>query len=325
MINIKVTGTGSYLPKNVITNDDLSKVVDTNDEWIRTRTGIKERRISEGENTITMATNAAKEALKDSNLDSKDIDLIIVATLTPDNFMPSTACSVQNNIGALNAMSFDISAACSGFIYGLEVASSLLNFSSRKRALVIGAETLSKILNWEDRGTCVLFGDGAGACVIEKGDKGIEAFHTHSIGEKGDNLTCGAYDVQNPYISIKNQVNEKYIKMNGREIFKFAVKSISDTVRELIKKTSWELDDIKYIVPHQANVRIIDYTAKRLNIDNDKFYTNLDKYGNTSAASIAIALDEMNKKKLLNKGDQIILVGFGGGLTYGGAALCWNG
>ncbi|MBU5301787.1 ketoacyl-ACP synthase III [Clostridium sporogenes] len=325
MSNISVIGTGSYVPNNIITNDFLSTIVDTSDEWIRTRTGILERRISKGENTIYMATESAKEAIKNANIDANDLDLIIVATLTPDNFMPSTACSVQKEIGAMNALCFDISAACSGFIYGLEIACSMLKNSFRNKALIIGAENLSKIVDWEDRNTCVLFGDGAGAAILSKTEEeGILEFHSGSNGLKGEHLTCGALKSNNNFNKNDMLETNNFIKMNGKEIFRFAVGAMSETICNIQEKTKWDLNEIKYIISHQANSRIIEYTAKKLNTHKDKFYMNLDKYGNTSAASIPIALDEMNKKGLLNKQDKIILVGFGGGLTFGGVAIVWS-
>lgn len=325
MSNISVIGTGSYVPNNIITNDFLSTIVDTNDEWIRSRTGILERRISKGEDTIYMATESAKAAIKNANIDVKDLDLIIVATLTPDNFMPSTACSIQKNIGAINALCFDISAACSGFIYGLEIAYSMLKNSSRNKALIIGAENLSKIVNWKDRNTCVLFGDGAGAAILSKTqEEGILAFHSGSNGSKGENLTCEALRANNIFNGNNVFESNSFIKMNGKEIFKFAVGAMSETICNIQEKTKWDLNEVKYIISHQANSRIIEYTSKKLNVDKNKFYINLDKYGNTSAASIPIAMDEMNKKGLLNKEDKIILVGFGGGLTFGGTAIIWS-
>lgn len=325
MSNIGIIGTGSYVPDNIVTNDFLSTVVDTSDEWIRSRTGIVERRISKGENTIYMASEAGKRAMENANIKSEEIDLIIVATLTPDNFMPSTSCSVQKEIGAKNALCFDISAACSGFIYAIEVAYSMLKSSNRNNALIIGAENLSKIVNWKDRNTCVLFGDGAGSVILSKvSQEGISAFHAGSDGTKGEHLTCEALPVNNLYIKNEEIQDYNFIKMNGKEIFRFAVGAMTSTIEEIQRLTRWDLKDVKYIVSHQANSRIIEYTAKKLNMDKHKFYMNLDKYGNTSAASIPIALDEINKNGLLKKKDKIILVGFGGGLTYGGVAISWS-
>lgn len=326
MNKVQVIGTGSYVPPKVITNEDLSHIVDTSDEWISSRTGIRERRISEGEDTSVMATKAAVKAIKRAKIKAEDIDLIIVATITPDSFTPSTACIVQSNINAKNATCFDITAACSGFIYGLEIGTQFIRTGASKTVLVIGAETLSKIINWEDRNTCVLFGDGAGAAVLKAGDKeGILSIYSGSNGSKGYTLTCGAMPVKNPYVreeNIATAISDK-VKMDGREIFKFAVKTILNGVNILLEDTNCSLEDIKYIVPHQANFRILEAAAKRLGISEEKFYVNLDKYGNTSGASIGIALDEMVEKNLIEPGDKILLIGFGGGLTYGGLIIEW--
>lgn len=326
MNKVQVIGTGSYVPERVVTNEDLSCIVDTSDEWISSRTGIRERRISEGEDTSVMATKAALKAIEMANIKPEDIDLVIVATITPDSFTPSVACMVQGNINATNATCFDLSAACSGFIYGITVASQFITTGAAKTILVIGAETLSKALNWQDRNTCVLFGDGAGAAILRASDKGgILATYTGSEGSKGNALTCGALPVKNPYVREDVVYSpEKYkIQMDGREIFKFAVKIVVKTIEKLLEDSKCSIDDIKYIVPHQANYRIIDSSAKKLGISEDKFFINLDKYGNTSGASIAIALDEMVQKNLLKSGDKILLIGFGAGLTYGGLILEW--
>lgn len=324
MFKVSIVGTGSYAPEKIITNNDISKIVDTSDEWISDRTGIKERRISTGEQTSDIATKAGEEAIRKSGLKPEDLDLIIVATATPDCFVPSTACIVQKNIGAINATCFDISAACTGFIYAVSIASQFIMTGQKKRALVIGAETLSKILNWNDRNTCVLFGDGAGAVVLEKSDKGgIISQYTGSDGTGGEHLMCGAAPLKNPYYDLDETYRDT-LSMNGREVFKFAVKVIVRSINEVLKNTDYSLEDIKYIVPHQANMKIIELASKKLKMDLSKFYINLDKYGNTSGASIPIALNEMNEKSLLQKGDKIILVGFGGGLTFGAQLIEWN-
>ena len=321
MNEVKIIGTGSYAPLNVVTNDDLSKIMDTSDEWIYSRTGIRERKISLTENTSDLSTVASIRALENAAIKAEDIDLIIVATCTPDNFIPSTACIVQANIGAINATCYDISAACSGFIYGLDIATQYIKTGRFKTALVIGAETLSKVINWEDRATCVLFGDGAGAAILKTSeDKGIISIYTGSDGVRGDVLKCEANPLINPYTSLESTYN-KFVTMDGGEIFKFAVKVIEKSIEEVLKNTEYSLEDIKYIVPHQANQRIIAYCSKKLNLDQDKFYMNLDIYGNTSAASIPIAFDELVSKNLLNKGDKLIFVGFGGGVTWGAALI----
>ena len=324
MNEVQIIGTGSYAPLNIMTNHQMSELVDTSDEWIVSMTGIKERHISQGENTSDLATKAALEALKDAKVKPEDIDLIIVASTSPDQFVPATACIVQGNIGASNAMAFDISAACTGFIFALNIGMQFLRTGQCKRALIIGAEVLSKIVDWTDRNTCILFGDGAGAAVIEAGSKkGIISVNSASEGSKYELLTCPTVDVKNSF--TKGTENFKAtIDMDGKEIFRFAVSIIESSIDRILKENNCTLEDIKYVVCHQANFRIIDFVVKRLKADKDKFYVNLDRYGNTSAASIAIALDEMNKKDLLKAGDKIILVGFGGGLTYGASLIEWT-
>lgn len=322
MSNIFIKNYGSYVPSKVVTNDMLAEIVDTSDEWIVQRTGIKERRISEGEDVSSLAINAARKILDKENLDPKDIDLIITATITPDNFVPSVSCMVQKEIGADNAMAFDISAACSGFVYAMQIAYSMMNMNNNfKKAIVIGSEVLSKIVDWEDRGTCVLFGDGAGAVLLEKSNKDkLVDFYSYSIGKKGEALQCGGFDVLNPYVTTK-QVKNKKVTMDGREVFKFAVKSIENSVKTLLERNELDINDIDYIVPHQANERIIEFTTHKLGIDKNKIFMNLQHYGNTSSASIAIALSEMNEKGMLKEGMKILLVGFGGGLTVGSLLL----
>ncbi len=324
MNEVQIIGTGSYAPLNIMTNHQMSELVDTSDEWIVSMTGIKERHISQGENTSDLATKAALEALKDAKVKPEDIDLIIVASTSPDQFVPATACIVQGNIGASNAMAFDISAACTGFIFALNIGMQFLRTGQCKRALIIGAEVLSKIVDWTDRNTCILFGDGAGAAVIEAGSKkGIISVNSASEGSKYELLTCPTVDVKNSF--TKGTDNFKAtIDMDGKEIFRFAVSIIESSIDRILKENNCTLEDIKYVVCHQANFRIIDFVVKRLKADKDKFYVNLDRYGNTSAASIAIAMDEMNKKDLLKAGDKIILVGFGGGLTYGASLIEWT-
>ena len=291
MYEVKISATGSYLPENVMTNDDLSRLVDTNDEWITSRTGIKQRRIANGENTSDLAIKAALNILNKSPLNPTDIDLIIVATISPDFFMPSIACKVQQAIDAKNAFAFDISAACSGFIYALNIATQYIKIGQCKNALVIGAEVLSKLIDWKDRSTCVLFGDGAGGVILSASDtKGIIAINAGADGNKGNILTCGAVNLENPYLSIKTNTK---IKMQGNEVFKFACRIIVESIQNVLRDTDYTLDDINYIIPHQANSRIVECSAEKLNISKDKFFMNLDRYGNTSAASIPIALDEM--------------------------------
>lgn len=326
MDKIIIGGIGSYAPSKIVTNDDLSQIVDTNNEWIEGRTGIKERRISQGEDTSLMATEASKKAIEMANISPLDIDLIVLATCTPDMFIPATACIVQANLGAKNALAFDISAACTGFIYGLNVAESLMKNNNFKHALVIGSENLSKVVNWEDRGTCVLFADGAGAAVLSRSNEGgIVTSICGTDGEKGDFITLGANDVKNPFYENESKdKRDQSLGMYGQEVFKFATSIIPSLINGILKKTNLTIDEIDYIVPHQANIRIIEYAAKKLKISKDKFFMNIQSYGNTSAASIPIALDEMNEKKLLKKDSKIILVGFGGGLTYGASLINWS-
>ena len=324
MDNVVIAGVGKYIPSKVVTNDMLSQIVDTNDEWITSRTGIKQRHITTGENTSDIASKAALNALENANIDALDIDLIIVATCTPDMFTPATACIVQKNIGAKNAFAFDLSAACSGFIYGINVAKSMMKQNNIKKSLVIGAETLSKTLDWKDRSTCVLFGDGAGAAVLSLDqNEGIIDVICNSKGAKWENLTIGARDINNPYVDEVSSINH-YLQMNGGEIFKFATVTIVKLIKEILKKNNLILDDIDYIVPHQANERIIQFAAKKLDISMDKFYINIHEYGNTSAASIPIAISEMEEKNLLKRGNKIIAVGFGAGLTSGACLIEWT-
>jgi 3-oxoacyl-[acyl-carrier-protein] synthase-3 len=328
MNNAQIIGTGHYAPENIVTNDDLAKIIDTSDEWIRTRTGIKERRISLGENTSDMSAKAALRAIEDAKISPEDIDFIFLATYSPDAFIPNTACMVQASIGAVNATCFDLSAACSGFIYGLDMATQFIKSGRAKCVLVIGAETQSKLMNWDDRGTCVLFGDGAGAAVLTAGgEPGVLACYSGSDGTKGWTLTVDGVPVRNPFIEgapgNMYDLTNSTIKMDGKEIFKFAVGIMIKSVDELLKSSGLKIEDIKYVIPHQANYRIIESTAKRLGMDISKFFINIDRYGNTSAASIAIALDELARSGNLEKGDKVLMVGFGGGLTYGGVIVEW--
>ena len=325
MNKVKIKGVGSYVPSRVVTNDDLSNLVDTSNEWIVERTGIYERRISEGEDTTDIAYKAAKIALEDSGIKGEELDLIIVATITPDYFTPSVACMIQKKLNARNATAFDINAACTGFIYALEVGESLLKTGRYKKALIIGAETLSKIVDWSDRSTCVLFGDGAGACVIENlNDSQSGIINTYSIseGENGDSLICGANDLINPFV-LEKKVKSKYVSMNGREVFKFATRAMVEAVKNVLEGTDYTLEDIDYVIPHQANLRIIDYAAKKLKLPLEKVYTNLSSVGNTSSASVPIALAQLNSENKINTGDLLVLVGFGGGLTCGATLIKW--
>ena len=322
MRGVRILGIGHYCPENIVRNKDLEKIVETTDEWIIKRTGIRERRISTGEGTVDLAYKAAINALKNSKCNKEDIDLIIVATTTPDKLMPSTACSIQGLLGCKNAAAFDISAACSGFVYSLIVGSSLIKGTDKKKALIIGSEVLSKITDWSDRNTCVLFGDGAGAAVIELSeDDSIISTCFAADGELGEKTLVAAELKLNTPFSSDESNEKRYVEMKGGEVFKFAVSVLPEIVKELLEKSNEDINNIKYIVPHQANLRIIDEAARRLKIDREKFYVNVDKYGNTSAASIPIALSELIEKGLINKGDKIILAAFGGGLTWAGTLI----
>ncbi len=322
MYNAEIVGTGRAVPDHIVSNDDLSKIVDTNDEWISDRTGIKERRISTTENTSDLAVRSAQEALNAAGVSPEEVDLIIVATVTPDYFFPATACLVQARIGAPRATSFDISAACSGFIYGLSIARQFIGSGLVKTALVIGSEVLSKVIDWEDRNTCVLFADGAGAAVLKRGEQGIISETTGTDGTGAESIQCQAIPLKNKYCDF-SQDKHHFLTMNGREIFKFAVRVVPECIEKVLQDAGYQLDDVKYIIPHQANIRILESAAKKLKIDINKFYVNIDMYGNTSGASIPIALDEMVRDGLLKKGDIIIIVGFGAGLTYGAQLIKW--
>lgn len=322
MEGIRLIGFGHYCPDNIVTNKDIESMVDTSDEWIVKRTGIKERRISKDEGTVDLAYKASLEALKNSNLTKDDIDLIVVGTLSPDSLVPSTACRLQGLLGCKNIAAFDLSAACSGFVYSLIVASSLLKSTGKKRALVVGAEVLSRFTDWKDRSTCILFGDGAGAVIIESSEEkdGLISFCFSADGSSGDSLLAGELGFNTPFME-EETIENRYIRMEGSDVFRFAVSIIPKIVNELLEKSGESLENIKYIVPHQANSRIIDEAARRLKINKDKFFVNVDRYGNTSSASIPIALSEMNQRGLINKGDNIILAAFGGGLTWAGALI----
>lgn len=313
---MKILGFGKAVPRKIVTNDDLSKFVETSDEWIFQRTGIRERRISD-ENTSELAYRSAVDAIKSSNIDKNEIDLIVCATMTPDNFTPSVACMVQEKLGlGDNVTAFDVNAACTGFVYALKIVASMLN-TYHKKALIIGCETLSKIINFEDRNTCVLFGDGAGAIVVEKDGKN-EEFYTCSLGNDKDLI---AENVGMNF-EMKNKVLKSgFLKMDGKEVFKFAINVVEKSINKILDMNNLKIEDINLIIPHQANQRIINNVAKKFNISNDKFFVNLEKYGNTSAASIPMALCEAFESKKITKGDKVILVGFGGGLTWGSTII----
>ncbi len=319
---IKIAGVGAYVPSLAVNNHKMSEYVETNDQWIRERTGISERRISEGEDTSDLAAKASLKALSNAGVNPEELDLIIVATISPDNFIPSVACIIQSKLNAEKAACFDISVACSGFVYGLEIAKSMMQSMNYKKALVVGAETLSKVTDWTDRTTCILFGDGSAAAVLcESTDNSrIIKSYLKSDGSKGQALTIEGADFDTPFSKEKKE-RRRTIYMNGREVFKFATNAIYDGIEKILEGTGLTLNDIKYIVPHQANYRIISSAAKKLKIPIEKFYLNLERFGNTSSASVPIALSELVEKNLIKRGDKIILVAFGGGLTYGATLI----
>lgn len=324
-MRVGIMGTGSYVPERILTNNDLAKIVDTNDEWITTRTGIRERRIaSDDEATSDLAFKAAEKAIIDAGIDKNEIELIIVATMTQDHLTPSTAALVQDKLG-IKAAAFDVSAACTGFIYGFTAGYSFIKAGIYKKVLVIGAETMSRVTDWEDRGTCILFGDGAGAVVLgEVETGGFLASHLAADGSGACELIVPAGGSRKVATAETIENREVYLKMNGREVFKFAVKAFPESVENVLTQQNLTADDIDIFIPHQANVRIIEAIAKRFKQPLDKFFVNLHKYGNTSGASIPIALDEASKEGRFKKGDKIVATGFGGGLTYGSILFEWS-
>ena len=325
MKGLQLLATGGALPGRVVTNEDLSRQVDTSDEWITTRTGIRQRYYcTESEDAATLAIAAARQALARSGLAANEIACCVAATLSAPTATPSVACRVQAALGLPeNRPAFDVNAACSGFLFALNTADAYLETGMAKTVLVIGSETLSREVDWSDRSTCILFGDGAGAAILRKveGKGGILASVTGSDGTQGEVLTCKGRGIQNPF--YKSRRKKDYIQMNGQAVFRFAVTTVPKYIKQILKKTNTEADEIKYFVLHQANRRILELIAKRLKVDMDKIPMNLDHYGNTSSASIPILLDELNKNNLLEAGDKLILSGFGGGLTWGAVLLEW--
>lgn len=321
-----ITGTGSYLPEQVITNFDLEKLVDTSDEWIRQRTGIRERRMAEDdEATSDLCVRAARWAIKDANINPLDIQMILVATVTPDTFFPSTACYVQKGIGAKHASAMDISAACAGFLYGLDLADGLIRSGRYDTILVVGGEIFNKIVNWNDRGTCVLFGDGAGAAVVQATDepKGILASYIGSDGDYADidllGIPAGGSRMPVTQKAIDQKLDK--IQMNGREVFKLGVRLMPEAAQRVLRQANVSIEDIDLLIPHQANLRIIEAVGDRLGMPREKVYINVDKYGNTSAATVIIALDEAIREGRAKPGDLLLLVTFGAGLTWGSTLL----
>src|SRR5256885_3247595 len=323
---VSIIGTGSYVPEKVLTNADLSRMVDTSDDWITSRTGIKERRIAaKDETTSGMAAKAALRAIEQAKISAKEIDLILVATATPDMLFPATACFVQKKIGAKKAACLDISAACSGFLFGIEIAQQFITSHTHDTVLVIGAEKLTSITNWTDRNTCVLFGDGAGAAVLRhRGSQhGVISTHIGSDGKFSDILFMPGGGSRCPITRDNVDKNLVTIHMTGKEVYKQAVTAMVNASRKVLHDAGLTADDIACVIPHQANLRIIEAIADRLEIPLERFYVNLDKYGNTSAAAVAIALDEANRSGRIKHGDSVLLLVFGGGLTWASTIVEW--
>ena len=326
MQSIGIKGIGYYVPENVFTNFDFEKIIDTSDEWIRTRTGIIERRFASKEQaTSDLATEASLKAIKNAKINKEDVDMIILATTTADYIVQGAACIVQNKLGLKKIPCFDLNAACTGFIYGLEVAYSLVKSGLYKNVLVIGAETLSRIVDMQNRNTCVLFGDGAAAAIIGEVEKGY-GFLGFSIGAEGEDnmilkVPAGGSKKPNDEETIKNR--ENFVIMKGQDVFKFAVSTLPKVTSDALEKAKLKVNDLSMVFPHQANLRIIESAAKRMKFPLEKFYMNLSRYGNTSSASVGIALGEAIEKGLVKKGDNIALTGFGGGLTYGSTIIKW--
>lgn len=327
VVEVCVAGTGSYVPERILTNEELSRMVDTSDEWIFTRTGIRERRIAaDDEFTSHMATKAARKALEQAGMEPQEIELIVVATITPDTPTPATACHVQQKLGAVNAVAFDISAACSGFLYAMKICKRLISDGAFKNALIIGAEKLSTVTNWEDRSTCVLFGDGAGAAVLRRAqpgegsivatEMGTDGNLTHLLEIPGGGSAC-------PITESNVNQHTHTLNMQGKEVFKIAVNRMKEAAEKVIERAGLRAEDIACVIPHQANKRIIDAIADRLAVPNERVFVNLHKYGNTSAAAVAIALDEANRSGAFKRGEHIVLVAFGAGLTWAAAAIRW--
>lgn len=318
----KICGTGSYVPSHYLHNDDVAKLVDTNDAWIRERTGIVQRHIKQEETTVSMAAEAAKRALENAGAAPEEVDLLIVSTISSNVILPCTACMVQEAIGATNAMCFDVNAACTGFLVAYNTAQAYFQSGLARCALLIGAEGLSDLVDWEDRSTCILFGDGAGAAVLRVQEDTPFSAVMHSDGSRGSALTC-THLYKKMTENAEAVIEAPYMQMNGQEVFRFAVKQVPEVIQELLDKEQLTTEDIDWFILHQANRRIIEAVAKRLHTDMDRFPVNVDAYGNTSSASIPILLDELNHKGLLKPGQKIILAGFGAGLSWGATLMEW--
>lgn len=329
MMKATIAGTGSYLPSRVVDNEDMGKLVDTTDEWITSRTGINQRRYSEGESTWFMAEKAGIAALEDAGIDANDLDLIIVSSVTPDYYTPSLSCILQGRLAARKAAAFDINAACSGFVYGLDMADKYIASGKVSNILLVCSETLTKITDFTDRNTCVLFGDGAGAVVITAtAEEGILGTCIAADGRGASMLTSKALQVENPYClkagpDILDSRQDRFIAMDGKEVYKFAVKAMPDAIDKVLASCGRDIAEVDHIIPHQANARIIESVIDKYGLDPAKVLITLDRYGNTSSASIPIGLDELNREGRIKKGDMVLTVGFGAGLTYGSALIKW--
>lgn len=317
----KICGTGSYVPSHFLDNNDLAKIVDTSDEWIRERTGVIRRHIIEEETTVSMSVEASKRALEDSGVAPEELDLILVSTFTSEVMLPCTACEVQKELGAVNATGFDLNAACTGFLFAYNTAQAYIAAGVYRTILIIGAESLSNTINWEDRGTCILFGDGAGAAVLKAAEGEFVSPVTHSDGKKGGALTCmSRHRKDRPSADVDF---DSYMKMDGQAVFKFAVRRVPEVIEESLEKAKVPAGDIDYFLLHQANKRIVEAVSKRLGQDISKFPMNMEEYGNTSSASIPILLDELNRKGMFKEGQKLVMAGFGAGLSWGAAYLEW--
>lgn len=318
----RICGTGSMLPNRVVTNDDLSKIMDTSDEWIRSRTGICSRHLAVEESLTELAAQASRKALEEAGVKPEELDMILAATLSADKLLPCLSCELQRELGAVNAVAFDINAACSGFMFALQTADMYIKSGQYQRILVVGGEILSKLMDWNDRSTGVLFGDGAGAAVVQADEEyGILGSVQGSDGAKGDALLCEGRRNNNPYVS--NSTDLPYVSMNGQEVYKFAVRTVPKAILEALQKADLTVEDVDLFVLHQANIRIIESVSKRLKVPMEKFPSNLEECGNISAGSVPILLDYVNQRGMLHKGDKIVLAGFGAGLTWGASVLTW--
>lgn len=316
-----IRGTGSYAPAHILDNHDIAKLVDTSDEWIRERTGVERRHIIEDETTVFMAAEAGKRALCDAGIGPEEIDMILVATISSDVILPCTACEVQKILGAERAVCFDLSAACSGFIFAYNTALCYLHSGMYQNILIIGSESLSALTNWKDRGTCILFGDGAGAAVVSACEGEPYRFAVHSDGNKGSALTCKS---RSSLAHMQNPEEEMYMQMNGREVFSFAVRKVPEAIEEVLAANNLKAEEIDYFILHQANRRIIESVSKRMGVGIEKFPMNLQEYGNTSSASIPILLDELRRNGTLKMGQKLVLAGFGAGLSWGASIVNWE-